>query len=505
MKRFIVLLLLAITTTPLMAEAPSSVAMLNLFYNGMKARVTDDTIKTQFKDIDAALRDAFMSGRNGEVRRHLSKGMSLAIGRGWGHKQEYEASLIARTDNAFADPTLPVTIRLSQLFPVKAPVANDAPQTMLTAQFEDAPLRARVVLHEPPQRFNQPGKKLQEIADVPGLSSDLIESPMAYQFDVTDIEDGNYQIRVEVYNENGTIGSSGTPLFVRAGLNKRITALRAAAKEADESVQADILYPLDMMRKISHDIMAAGRFDVDAEIAAAEYIAVTTKPFKNKTGDFERHYYLEDAGEIMPYRVYVPASYKKGKRHPLIIALHGLGGNEDSMFARRYGMTALSEERGYIMAAPMGYREDGGYGAMGGRNTHRGEMSEQDVMNVLARMRDQYNIDEDRIYLMGHSMGAIGTWSLAAQYPDIWAALGPIAGLGDPATTQVFKHIPQIVVHGDADNTVPVGGSRAMVEALKLHEATVTYIEVPGGGHTNIAPMNMSKIFDFFDEHRRES
>ena len=44
-----------------------------------------------------------------------------------------------------------------------------------------------------------------------------------------------------------------------------------------------------------------------------------------------------------------------------------------------------------------------------------------------------------------------------------------------------------------------------MVDALKLHEANVTYIEVPGGGHTNIAPMNMSKIFDFFDAHRRES
>lgn len=157
------------------------------------------------------------------------------------------------------------------------------------------------------------------------------------------------------------------------------------------------------------------------------------------------------------------------------------------------------------MAAPMGFRPDGGYGAMGSRNTHHGQMSEQDVMNVLSLMRDQYNVDEDRIYLMGHSMGAVGTWSLAEQYPDQWAALGPIAGMGSPAATEVFKHIPQIVVHGDADNTVPVAGSRAMVDALKLHKSTVTYIEVPGGGHTNIAPMNMSKIFDFFDAHRRES
>ena len=59
-------------------------------------------------------------------------------------------------------------------------------------------------------------------------------------------------------------------------------------------------------------------------------------------------------------------------------------------------------------------------------------MSEQDVMQVLARMRQQYKVDESRIYLMGHSMGAIGTWFLGAKYPDIWAALGAIAGAGSP-------------------------------------------------------------------------
>jgi predicted peptidase len=104
---------------------------------------------------------------------------------------------------------------------------------------------------------------------------------------------------------------------------------------------------------------------------------------------------------------------------------------------------------------------------------------------------------------MGHSMGAIGTWRLAARHPDIWAGLGPIAGFGDPSTAATIQHIPQIVVHGDADRTVPVTGSRMMVEALRKLEAEVTYIEVPGGGHSDIAPPNMAQIFEFFNTHRR--
>ncbi len=122
---------------------------------------------------------------------------------------------------------------------------------------------------------------------------------------------------------------------------------------------------------------------------------------------------------------------------------------------------------------------------------------------MLARTRSQYAIDSQRIYLMGHSMGAIGTWRLAARHPDIWAGLGPIAGFGDPSTAASISHIPQIVVHGDDDRTVPVMGSRVMVEALRKLEAEVTYIEVPGGGHSDIAPPNMARIFEFFNAHRR--
>ena len=148
---------------------------------------------------------------------------------------------------------------------------------------------------------------------------------------------------------------------------------------------------------------------------------------------------------------------------PLVVALHGLGGDEDGWMDRYNGqLPELAEKYGYIAVSPLGYRPDGfyGYGTVSTPPPAEAELSEQDVMQVLARMRQHYKVDDSRIYLMGHSMGAIGTWFLGAKYPDIWAALGTIAGTGNPQSIARMRHIPQFVVHGDADPTVPVGGSR---------------------------------------------
>jgi predicted peptidase len=118
-------------------------------------------------------------------------------------------------------------------------------------------------------------------------------------------------------------------------------------------------------------------------------------------------------------------------------------------------------------------------------------------------MKSMYNVDESRIYLIGHSMGAIGTWALAAKYPQIWAALVPFSGTGSPTLAEAMKGIPQFVVHGDADNTVNVSGSRNMVAALKKAGADVTYIEVAGGSHTDMVVPNLAQAFEFLSRQKK--
>jgi poly(3-hydroxybutyrate) depolymerase len=303
-------------------------------------------------------------------------------------------------------------------------------------------------------------------------------------------------------------------IALRKGLDEIATRLETDAKRAPDDLRPEILFPLDRMRNVNRGRLELRTFDPDKDLAAAEAVAAAVKagrdPFAGRTGDIKRHYLLEAAGEIMPYRTYVPTTYTGAKAFPLIVALHGLGGTEDAFF-ENYDrkLPPLAEQHGYIVAAPLGYRVDGSYGWGLGTppadpNVRRmQDFSEQDVMQVLRRVRLLYKIDESRIYLLGHSMGGIGTWKVAPKYPDIWAAIAPFSGSGAPAALEKIRNVPEIIVHGDADPTVSVAGSRAMVAKLKELGTEFKYIEVPGGLHSDVVAPNEAAVIEFFDAHRK--
>jgi poly(3-hydroxybutyrate) depolymerase len=343
------------------------------------------------------------------------------------------------------------------------------------------------------------------------MSRDLRDAPLTMDLDLSTLSDGAYMLDVEVLDGTTPLGTANLRVAVQKGLDGRLAALEKQTASSPESVRADIRYPGDVVRRINRGAMEFGAFDLARELTAAEAIAATAKggrdPFAGRSGDFERHYVLEAAGEIMPYRLFVPKSYSASRPVPLVVALHGLGGDEDG-WMDRYDrqLPALAEKYGYIAVSPLGYRVDGFYGygyQQDAASRRKQELSEQDVMQVLTRVRQQYRIDDRRIYLMGHSMGAIGTWFLGAKYPEIWAALGTIAGLGNPQSVARMRHIPQFVVHGDADPTVSVAGSRSMVAEMKKLDVDHVYVEVPGGNHTDIAVPNLPAMFEFFSSKRR--
>ena len=202
---------------------------------------------------------------------------------------------------------------------------------------------------------------------------------------------------------------------------------------------------------------------------------------------------------LQPYRFFVPSNYDPAKKWPLVVALHGMGGDENSFFVAYDNgvIRRIAETRGYLVACPKGRQSASMY--MG--------PAETDVMDVLAEIKREYSIDEDRVFLTGHSMGGYGTWSVAANHPGEFAALAPFAGGGTPFTTPKLRgiaHIPWIVIHGDADPTVPVDESRKMVKLGQEHGTKIKYIEVPGGDHSNIVVPNMNAVFDWFDAHKRQ-
>jgi poly(3-hydroxybutyrate) depolymerase len=511
MKRFLVLAALALFVPSTAApQALPNMSSVRVRYNTQKATVRPEgELKARIDEIDQQIALASKLGRTGELRRLFAKGTTLLAGREWTDALDFTNSLTIRTDRVVVDSTRPYVVRLEQLYMPAAQLEQS-----LTAH---ATLRKRAQGAQGPQGAQGAAEVVKDLGKLDGVARDLRESPAIFELDLQGVPDGPYQLNIDVADGSRALGGTALAIAVRKGLDDLASRLEADARRAPEALRADILFPIDRMKNVNLGRLELRTFDPDRDFAEAEAIAAAVRlgknPFAAKTGDFKRHYLLESAGEIMPYRLYVPTRYTSGAQgaaFPLIVALHGLGGTEDSFFTGYDNvMPKLAEQHGYIVAAPLGYRVDGSYGwGLGNQpadpNTRRlQERSEDDVMQVLRLVRQQYRIDENRIYLAGHSMGAIGTWKIAPKFPDIWAALAPFAGSGTPSTLERIRHIPQFVVHGDDDRTVSVQGSRSMVARAKDLGIDVTYVEVPGGSHSGVVAPNLPGMFEFFNAHKK--
>ena len=132
-------------------------------------------------------------------------------------------------------------------------------------------------------------------------------------------------------------------------------------------------------------------------------------------------YNFKEAGVEMPYSLYLPKAYTAKKKWPLVVALHGLFSNPWQMI-RYPGLTTQAEKYGFIVVAPMGYNSVGWYGSKGQKSDlfvpkNLGELSEKDVLNVVANTQKEFPVDTRNIFLMGHSMGGatVAQYALAHQ------------------------------------------------------------------------------------------
>jgi predicted peptidase len=254
----------------------------------------------------------------------------------------------------------------------------------------------------------------------------------------------------------------------------------------------------------------------------------------------QRTYTFADTSEPMPYALFVSSKVSRDKKSPLIVSLHGLGGDQNTMVRESLRSVELAEQGGYILVAPMGYNSGGWYGippgpprppnpnaAQNGRGAGAPrpviggtaiteiakvrEASEKDVMAVLDMVRKEFNVDERRIYLMGHSMGGAGTYYLGSKHGNVWAALAPIAPAAMGMTNDRVKvlqaikgaGVPMLVSMGDADEAVPVANVRTWVDTMKELQMKYEYTEYPGVTHGPIMAASMDAIYAFFAKHSR--
>ena len=222
---------------------------------------------------------------------------------------------------------------------------------------------------------------------------------------------------------------------------------------------------------------------------------------RDARGLIEKAYLAENDFSPQPYVVYVPRSYQRGKPCGLYVFLHGYASYLDKvnwvelMFSDVLG--DLCEKLNMIAVLPFGRS-----------NTEFMGVGEADVLHVIDLVRREYDIDEDRIFLSGGSMGGSGTYTIAAHYPHRFAGIVPISGRAsyylwkdlDPSAMPPFKRIQTdidyaqafpanlanlrvFIFHGEKDSLLKVEQSRQFYRTLKAVGCDVRYHEFPGLDH----------------------
>lgn len=288
-------------------------------------------------------------------------------------------------------------------------------------------------------------------------------------------------------------------------------------------LRADLDYkdwqlPDDSHRLAGRLASAARRTMKQTKDALAE-LAAGKDPFAERRGPMLKSYYsaLDDSWQT--YSLAVPRDYTGDKPYPLIVQLHGHGGN------RPYQGHAARASAGVIVAAPQG----------------RGSIdymlaAEADVLQVVEQVRQDYRIDPDRIVLEGHSMGGTGSWNLGGKYPDIFSCIAPVAGntnhavffndrpvrwqpaesfgrlydflqaVNDPVSyAENLGNLPVFAVHGALDTVVRVEHARNMVERLRIAGYEPTYHEFADGRHWGFSGKLYSERWQWMLDQRRQT
>ncbi len=244
-------------------------------------------------------------------------------------------------------------------------------------------------------------------------------------------------------------------------------------------------------------------------------------------GDQRRTYRFPGTETDLPFRVYVPMTWDGKAKLPLVLMLHGGGSNESRYLDQNNKqLLKLAEDHGYLLVSPMGWSPLGAYGtclrlpAVFGqaeaaaqqratacvKDAQTLERSEQDVINVLETVLNEYPVDRSAMFLAGHSMGSGGTWYLGAKYSDYWKAIAPMSGPFVEQATYPWdrmRKMPVFMTEGTGA-TPSLAGSRVMQEWMKSQGFPLEYMEV-NADHGGMVPLVLPAIFDFFDRQRKRN
>ena len=197
----------------------------------------------------------------------------------------------------------------------------------------------------------------------------------------------------------------------------------------------------------------------------------------------------------LPYLLFLPAAYAvHAQCWPLLLFLHGAGERgQDLQRVKRHGVANIVEEQPefpFVVVAP--------------QCPPREAWAPEPLLALLDAIAQHYDVDPERCYVTGLSMGGFGTWAVALAAPHCFAAIAPICGGGDPARVGAIRHLPVWAFHGARDPIVSLQRSVEMVEALRQCGGNVRCTVYPEAGHDAwTATYATPELYTWFLAHTR--
>ncbi len=227
------------------------------------------------------------------------------------------------------------------------------------------------------------------------------------------------------------------------------------------------------------------------------FLSLHVPAFALETG-YALKIFVTSANDTLRYRELTPENQDKNKKYPLVIFLHGAGerGNDNnSQLIYGAGMFANPVNRAnypaFVLFPQCPKKEfwclrDSLHSYQ--NNTFLANPAPAPALQRVKELLDVYLkmpcIDKNRIYVMGLSMGGMGTYDLVCRYPDLFAAAIPICGGVNTARLKyVAGKVKFRIFHGDKDEVVPVENSRSIYSAFKTSGGSADYVEFYGCGH----------------------
>ncbi|MCE5302775.1 MAG: dienelactone hydrolase family protein [Planctomycetaceae bacterium] len=199
-----------------------------------------------------------------------------------------------------------------------------------------------------------------------------------------------------------------------------------------------------------------------------------SREYRYTGGDYKDH--------VFRYRLFVPRHLDPTKRYPILVWLHGSSerGTDNRGSARR-GVLALGdpehiEECRFFLLSTQAPKNSGWTFGPGGMLSV--------TLEILQKTMRECPIDPNRVYLSGVSFGGSGCWTMAAEHPELFAAIAPMAGRGGGMLpTDKLTKIPIWVFHNQDDVGLPPSSVQRTVAALQEAGCNVELALLPQAGH----------------------